>query len=46
MILGELLSSTLSESLSLILRTTNHLSDTIDVFNDFLKTDKEKSLLI
>ncbi|UYF44231.1 PAS domain-containing sensor histidine kinase [Aliarcobacter cryaerophilus] len=39
----ELCSSTLSESLSLILRTTNHLSDTIDTFNDFLKTDKEKS---
>lgn len=41
--IGELCSSTLSESLSLILRTTNHLSDTIDTFNDFLKTDKEKS---
>ena len=37
--IGELCSSTLSESLSLILRTTNHLSDTIDTFNDFLKTD-------
>ena len=33
--IGELCSSTLSESLSLILRTTNHLSDTIDTFNDF-----------
>jgi signal transduction histidine kinase len=41
--MGELNSSTLRESLSLILRTTNHLSDTIDTFNDFLKTDKEKS---
>ena len=41
--IGELCSSTLSESLSLILRTTNHLSDTIDTFNNFLKTDKEKS---
>ena len=41
--IGELCSSTLSESLSLILRTTNHLSDTIDTFNDFLKKDKEKS---
>lgn len=41
--IGELCSSTLTESLSLILRTTNHLSDTIDTFNDFLKTDKEKS---
>lgn len=41
--IGELCSSSLSESLSLILRTTNHLSDTIDTFNDFLKTDKEKS---
>ena len=42
--IGELCSSTLSESLSLILKTINHLSDTIETFNDFLKTDKEKSI--
>ena len=42
--MGELNSSTLRESLSLILKTINHLSDTIETFNDFLKTDKEKSI--
>ena len=42
--MGELCSSTLRESLSLILKTINHLSDTIETFNDFLKTDKEKSI--
>ena len=42
--IGELNSSTLRESLSLILKTINHLSDTIETFNDFLKTDKEKSI--
>ncbi|MBK6547177.1 MAG: PAS domain-containing protein [Arcobacter sp.] len=42
--IGELCSSTLRESLSLILKTINHLSDTIETFNDFLKTDKEKSI--
>lgn len=42
--MGELNNSTLSESLSLILKTTNHLSDTIDTFNDFLKIDKEKTI--
>ena len=42
--MGALNSSTLRESLSLILKTTKHLSDTIDTFNDFLKIDKEKSI--
>lgn len=32
----------LSDSLSLILKTTEHLSNTIDTFNDFLKTNKTK----
>lgn len=34
----------LLESLKLISDTTEHLSNTIDVFKDFLKEDKEKSL--
>ncbi len=34
----------LLDSLKLISNTTEHLSNTIDVFTDFLKEDKEKSL--
>ena len=34
----------LEDSLKLITETTTHLSDTIDVFKDFLKDNKEKSL--
>ena len=34
----------MQESLDLILKTTKHLSDTIDTFSDFLKTNKNKSL--
>lgn len=32
----------LKESLELILKTTNHLSNTIETFNDYLKEDKQK----
>ena len=34
----------LEDSVKLITETTTHLSDTIDVFKDFLKDNKEKSL--
>lgn len=42
--LGILEESALKESFGLILNTTEHLSNTIDTFNDFLKHNKEKSL--
>ena len=42
--LGILSDEVLDNSLKQISETTEHLSDTIDVFKDFLKEDKEKSL--
>jgi nitrogen fixation/metabolism regulation signal transduction histidine kinase len=42
--LGILSDEVLDDSLKQISETTEHLSDTIDVFKDFLKEDKEKSL--
>lgn len=35
---------TLKESLDLILKTTTHLSNTIETFNDYLREDKQKTL--
>ncbi|WP_368030457.1 ATP-binding protein [Arcobacter sp. s6] len=42
--LGILSDESLEDSLKQILDTTEHLSETIDVFKDFYKEDKEKSL--
>ena len=42
--LGILSDESLNDSLKQILDTTEHLSETIDVFKDFYKEDKEKSL--
>ena len=42
--IGLLTDKILLDSLKLISDTTEHLSNTIDVFKDFLKEDKEKSL--
>ncbi|RBQ29333.1 ATP-binding protein [Aliarcobacter vitoriensis] len=42
--LDNLDSDSLKDSLKLILKTTEHLSNTIDTFNDFLKIHKDKSL--
>jgi signal transduction histidine kinase len=42
--LGILSDESLSDSLKQISYTTEHLSETIDVFKDFLKENKEKSL--
>ncbi len=42
--IGLLTDKMLMDSLKLISDTTEHLSNTIDVFKDFLKEDKEKSL--
>ena len=42
--LGILSEESLNDSLKQILDTTEHLSETIDVFKDFFKEDKEKSL--
>ncbi|QKF59052.1 ATP-binding protein [Aliarcobacter lanthieri] len=42
--LNALNSTNLEDSLKLILKTTEHLSNTIDTFNDFLKIDKHKSM--
>ncbi len=42
--LNTLESNDLKESLDLILKTTEHLSNTIDTFNDFFKQNKEKEL--
>ena len=42
--LGILSDEVLDDSLKQISDTTEHLSDTIDVFKDFLKENKEKSL--
>lgn len=42
--IGLLTDKVLMDSLKLISDTTEHLSNTIDVFKDFLKEDKEKSL--
>lgn len=36
--------ATLKESLDLILKTTTHLSNTIETFNDYLREDKQKML--
>jgi len=41
--LNQLDDNLLKESLKLITNTTNHLSETIDTFSDFLKKNKEKS---
>ncbi|CAM3509188.1 ATP-binding protein [Arcobacter aquimarinus] len=42
--IGLLTDKVLIDALKLISDTTEHLSNTIDVFKDFLKEDKEKSL--
>lgn len=42
--LGQLNEKNLDESLKLILKTTEYLSNTIDTFNDFFKQNKEKTL--
>lgn len=42
--IGLLTDKMLVDALKLISETTEHLSNTIDVFKDFLKEDKEKSL--
>lgn len=42
--IGLLTDKILVDALDLISNTTEHLSNTIDVFKDFLKEDKEKSL--
>lgn len=42
--IGLLSDKVLIDALNLISNTTEHLSNTIDVFKDFLKEDKEKSL--
>lgn len=42
--LEEIVNQNIQDSLDLILKTTKHLSDTIDTFSDFLKTNKNKSL--
>lgn len=42
--LNELNYENLDDSLKLILKTTEHLSNTIDTFNDFFKHTKERSL--
>ena len=42
--MGVLSDESLNDSLKQILDTTEHLSETIDVFKDFYKEDKEKSL--
>jgi signal transduction histidine kinase len=42
--IGLLTDKMLVDALKLISETTEHLSSTIDVFRDFLKEDKEKSL--
>ena len=41
---GQLEGENLDESLKLILKTTEYLSNTIDTFNNFFKQNKEKSL--
>ncbi|WP_198304413.1 PAS domain-containing sensor histidine kinase [Arcobacter vandammei] len=42
--LGQLEKDDLDNSLNLILKTTEHLSNTIDTFNDFFKQNKDKAL--
>ena len=42
--IGNLQEDKLQDSLELILRTTEHLSNTIETFNDFFKQHKEKTL--